>query len=561
MFLNNLKIEYGDIEIRNIPFHKGLNLIIDETGTQISGNNIGKTTVLKLIDFCLGGNGKDIYQDPEFKGGGNNTKIEKFLKDNNVIITLSIVDDLSFPNNEITIRRNFLSRNEKIQEINSETIKNKKDYGQKLKELIFNSIKEKPTFSEIKAKNIRYGQNRIKNTIKVLHDTTTKEAYEALYFFWLGIGVDELERKQVLQKQKQIEEKLQERLKTDNDLPTIEQALTVIERIIIDLEKEKENFNLNENFETDLKDLNNTKANINSLTTEIGRLEIRIELIKESKRELENNKAEINLNGIKAIYQKANKFIKDIHVSYEQTVHFHNSMLAEKINFVTKELPEITQRLNNTKLNLNNLLNKERELTKKLNKSGAIEELQKLIVELNENYERKGTLQEQKRMWDKSNEKISEINTELDEVNKSIGSKDDLIKKRVSKFNEYFAELSQKLYKERFILSPVKDDRAYSLKIDSLNPGTGKKKGQIAAFDLAHVQFCEAVGLECLNFILHDQIENIDHKQINIIAEIANSINCQYIVPVLRDKLPKDIEINKYKILSLSQSDKLFKIQ
>ncbi len=562
MFLKNLKIEDGVTIIRDISFHKGLNLIIDETGTKISGNNIGKTTVLKLVDFCLGSNGKDIYQDHEFKERGNNTKIENFLKDNNVIISLSLVDDLQYPDKEIIIRRNFLGYRKKIQEINGETIKVKKEFGKKLKELIFNSKNEKPTFFEIKAKNIRYKKNRIKNTINVLHNNTTKEAYEALYFFWLGININELERKQVLQKQKQMEEKLQERLKSEHDLPQIEQSIIVIERIIKKLEQKKNNFNINEDFKNDLSKLNSIKANINSKTTEIGRLEIRFELIKESENELKKNRANINLNEIKSIYKNASRFIKDIHVTYEQTVSFHNNMLNEKINFITKELPKIKQQRKDNNQELNTLLSEEKQLSEKLNKAGALEDLQDLIVELNENYERKGGFEEQKRLWQKTNKKFSEINKELKEINKIINSKDDLIKNRVSKFNVYFEKFSHKLYKERLILSHVKDDRAYSLKINSMSPGTGKKKGEIAAFDFAHIKFCESIGIKCLNFILHDQIENIYHKQINTITEIANKdINCQYIVSVLRDKLPTKLDVEQYKILSLSQEDKLFRVE
>jgi len=40
--------------IREINFHSGLNLIVDDTPSthdQLTGNNFRKTTVLKLVDF------------------------------------------------------------------------------------------------------------------------------------------------------------------------------------------------------------------------------------------------------------------------------------------------------------------------------------------------------------------------------------------------------------------------------------------------------------------------------------------------------------------------------
>jgi Uncharacterized protein conserved in bacteria len=36
----------------------GLNLIIDSEEVIETGNGVGKTTVLKIIDFCLGGKAK-----------------------------------------------------------------------------------------------------------------------------------------------------------------------------------------------------------------------------------------------------------------------------------------------------------------------------------------------------------------------------------------------------------------------------------------------------------------------------------------------------------------------
>ena len=150
MFLKELYIHNDDILIRKIKFHNGINLIIDETKTsdrKESGNNVGKTTVLRLIDFCLGGKGENIYKDPEFKEKGSNTTIENFLKSNNIIITLVLKEDLELEtSNEIIIRRNFLSRKNKIQEINGEYFPENpqnRTFTKQLKKLIFDSEKDR----------------------------------------------------------------------------------------------------------------------------------------------------------------------------------------------------------------------------------------------------------------------------------------------------------------------------------------------------------------------------------------------------------------------------------
>lgn len=565
MFLKLLKIENDKNVIREIPFHKGINLIVDETNSdneQESGNNVGKTTAIRLIDFCLGGKGKNIYQDQEFKSKGNNV-IETFLKKNNIIITLVLKEDLEIPNSkEILIRRNFLNRKEKIQEINGEQY-NDDNFKIKLKESIFHSDKLKPTFRQLIAKNIRDEKNRLVNAVKVLHFNTTVDEYEPLYLFWLGIDLDDADKKQRLLSQKKIEENLQKRLRKESNLSQIEQSLTVINRTISDLEITKDNFNINENYDNDLSSLNSIKSQINKISTEISQIEIRKELIEESKSELEKEYSNINVSQIQFLYKEAKILNPSIQKTFEETLNFHNSMLSEKINFITEELPILNESIISKRRELQELLINENKFTTKLKKSGAVSELQTIITSLNVAYEKKGNLEELKRLWKNSMDKLDDISNDLSKIDKSITNKDSLIQERISEFNKYFSSISNKLYGEQFVMSSEKSEKGYELNITSIsgNLGTGKKKGQIAAFDLAYIQFADSLDIESLHFIIHDQIETVHGNQIlNLMTTIINEINCQYIAPVLRDKLPSDIDISIYEVLKLSQESKLFKI-
>lgn len=215
MFLKTLKIENKIGLIREIVFHKGLNLIVDETienNKKTTGNNVGKTTVLRLVDFCLGSSGKNIYQDNEFKEQENST-IKNFLIDTEVLITLILVDNLDFPTNTIIIKKNFLKYIKKIQEINGVNILNDKEFDLKLKELVFETTVDKPTFKQIISKNIRDEKNKLTNIVKVLNPYTKVEEYEALFLFWLGINTDSHNEKELLSKDKTKEESFQKRLK------------------------------------------------------------------------------------------------------------------------------------------------------------------------------------------------------------------------------------------------------------------------------------------------------------------------------------------------------------
>ena len=562
MFLKSLTIHSSDSLVREIAFHKGINLIIDETTTTInteSGNNVGKTTVLRLIDFCLDGKGENIYVDPEFKN--TNTKIENYLKDNNIIITLSLIEDIKDEKSkELIIERNFLSRKNKIQRINGEQLSNEK-FPKVLKEIIFHSRSNKPTLKQLKSKNIRDEKNKLIYTLKVLNSFTTNVEYEALFLFWLGIDTDSSKDKLV--RDKNLEEKLQTRLRRESNLSQINQSLIIVNKEIEYLNSKKELFNINEKYEDDLKKLNLIKFEINTVSTNLSRLELRKELITESQNDLEGDIAIIDTEQIKAMYKKAKAFIPNIQRTFEETLSFHNEMIKQKINYIVEELPDLTRKINSEKRRLNSLINKEKSLSKLLSKSGAIEDLQIIIDNLNTFFEKKGTFDEQKRLWEKSNESLKTINRKLKKINDNIFSKDELIQRRIEKFNEYFSDISNRLDGVHSLLSADNEDGVYKFKIGNIegNPGAGSKKSQMASFDLAYIKFADSLSIPCLHFILQDQIENVHSNQItNLLTEIVDDINCQYVLPVLRDKLPKDITVDQFEVLSLSQHNKLFKL-
>lgn len=566
MFLKSLKIKNRDSIIREITFQKGINLIVDETPEDLlktsTGNNVGKTTVLRLVDYCFGSDGKNIYQDTEFKKQPNTT-IENFLKENNIIIEIELVSNIEDSISEtVLVRRNFLKRSKKIQEINGENITNNKEFDKKLKEVVFKSEVDKPTFRQIISKNIRDEKNKMTNIVKVLSSFASSEVYEALYLFWLGIDTNELDQKQKLSENKKREENFQRRLKKEGELSLVLQQLTFINSKIEELNQKKGLFVINENYGEDIDELNKTKTKLNSVSTLLSRLEIRHDLILESKNELENEHSNIDTSQIKQLYERADSLIPNLQVSFEDTINFHNELLNEKLKYITKELPELESSINQTKVRLKAIQRKESLLTLKLKKSGFTEDLERIVIELNKLSEKKGSLEEQKRLWESSIEKLRNIETELNSINEGIVSEDELIQGRITIFNKYFSDLSNQLYGEYYLLSTQKTEKGYDLIITNIegNPSTGKKKGQIAAFDFAYIKFADSLDINCLHFVMHDQLENIHDNQLNTIVEVANQFNGQYIVPILRDKVPEDIDISEFEVISLSQTDKLFRI-
>ena len=565
MFLKSLSIinnSTGSI-IREIKFHKGVNLILDETSSADkteSGNNVGKTTVFRLIDFCLCGDGKNIYTDTEF--GNTNVEVEQFLTTNDIIIKLVLTQGLDNKSEEIVIERNFLSRNKAVKRINGEDC-SAKEFELKLKSLLFGDCPEKPTFRQIISKNIRYEKNRLVNTIKVLHQNTKCEEYETLFLFWLGVDFSESGRKQQLSSLKKTEEEFQRKMHKTTDLAKISQALSVINSSIKELEKKKDDFQLNDNYSKDIEELNNIKFKESQISTSISRLEFRRDLINENVNALNSKQANIDTEAIKIVYQEAKAIIPNLQKSFEDTLRFHNQMINNKIKFLTKDLDGLLSEIDSLKLELNVLLEKEKGLSFKLKSLGVLEGLEEIIKQLNTEYERKGNYEEQKRLLEDSECRLRQYENELSEINKGLSNKKEFITNRVKHFNTFFAKISKELYKEDFILVDKYNDRALTLTVDTIssNPGTGKKKGQIAAFDLAYVQFADSLDIRCLHFVLQDQMETVHSNQISsLFAKVVEESNCQYVMTMLKDKLPSDMDVSPYVVLTLSQSNKLFRI-
>lgn len=566
MFLDTLIIKNNNTIIRKIKFKKGLNLIIDETDTRNktkTGNSVGKTTVIRLIDFCLAGNSKTIYSDPEFKKSDN--IIEKFLtnEENDILIVLVLKEDLEdISSREIIIERNFKVHSQKIQCINHKKY-NDKCFKAELNKLLFNRTVEKPTFRQIISKNIRHEKGRLDYVLKILDPYSKKEEYEALLLTWLGINVDDIGLKQRLIHSISLENNMIKVLSEDKSLSEIEQFLIVLDRDIKEKEKKIKNIQSNKDYEAYFKILNSIKKQINYLKTDIVAIKLRIDLINESKSEIESKRCPIDASNIKIFYDEANLLIPNLQKDFEDLLNFHEEMSKQKIDYITKELPNLQEALAKREREMSSLLSEEQTISERLNDIISSEDYNTLIVEINKLYERKGAISKQRDLIKRSECKITELNRQLKDFNDQIGNQLPELNERITKFNEFFSKFSSLLYGEKFLLSYEKKDDIIEFKISSVegNLGTGKKKVQIAAFDLAYIKFAEYYAIPHLNFIIYDQIENIHNNQLStLLINLVDRINCQYVVPVLKDKLPSGIEIDKYKILVLSQEDKLFKI-
>lgn len=572
MFIEKLKISTKDETIREMNFHIGMNLIIDNTpltaDLKSTGNNVGKTTVLKLIYFCLGGEGKDIYTDEENKNKVYED-VKNFLINQEVLVTLTLTNGFNIENkNQLVIERNFLSGKNAVRKINGESIL-KKDFENELLTKIFPEHKnEKPSFKQIISHNIRYKDNSINKTLKTLDSFTSDVEYETLYLYLLGCGFDSGAKKQVLTNKIKQENAYKERIEKKQKKNSYEVALAILEDEITELKNKKSLLNINQNFEEDLNKLNEIKYKINRLTSLITKLEIRRDMIIEAKNEMEKDVSSIDLDQLKLLYSESKKYIPNLNKTFEDLVSYHNKMIVEKISFITKELPSLTDRIENEKVTLKALLSDEKELSLKISKSDSFNDLENIISEINEKYRLKGEYENTISQINEVDSVLEEIENELENIDQYLYSStfQEKLKEQITKFNKYFSSVSYELYGEKYaltydIINNKKTNKpVYKFSTFNSNMSSGKKQGEILCFDLAYIMFADEEGISCLHFLLNDKKELMHDNQLSKVADFVMKKNIQLVISILKDKLP-DYLLNKANVvIELSQEDKLFRI-
>lgn len=557
--------------IREIDFCSGLNLIIDDTpveDTKSTGNNVGKTTVLKLIDFCLGAKGSIIYTDTENKKETYDV-VKNFLVDEEIEIKLILTENLNDPNaKQLEIQRNFLQRKKAVRKINGKAILDKDFEDELEKNIMPDKDAEKPTFRQIISHNIRYKDDSINNTLKTLDKFTSDVEYETLYIYLLGCSFNEGAKKQALVTKINQEKTFRERLEKKQTKTTYEIALDLVDDEINALNEKKASFNLNETLEEDLEQLNIVKYNINRTSAFISKLEIRKNLIEESQRDLEQSISHIDLQQLRLLYEEAAENISGIQKTFEDLVAFHNNMVIEKVKYISQDLPELIQKLRDLQEELSLLLRQEKELTDKVAKGDSFEELEKIIFELNEKYRLKGEYESIISQLNEVEENIATLNEQIGNIDHYLFSGDFeiLLKEQVKKFNKIFSAISQELYGEKYALTfkketNKKEQQFYKFNAFNANMSCGKKQGEILCFDLAYLLFADEEQLPCLHFLLNDKKELMHDNQLIKVAEFVQNKNIQLVISILKDKLPVAVLDKAHIAVELSQQEKLFRIE
>lgn len=573
MFIKSLRIQNKHGIVRDIPFHAGLNLIVDETPAdkqQSTGNNVGKTTVLRLIDLCLGGDPKRVYTDPE-NPKSEYAAVKQFLVDTEVVVTLTLSRSLVFQSNDdLVIERNFLARRRIVRRINGREL-SEDGFEQALRDHLFPDDKStKPTYRQIISHNIRYKEPSLSNTLKTLDDYTRKDEYEALYLFLLGAAFDEGDRKQELTAKLRTETAFKQRLERRHTKAELEISLGLLLEEIKSLESRRATFRQGSEVGAQIERLTEVKYLKGSVASDLARAKLRRELVREAVRDVGAQKSHIDVGELQTLYTEVSERLGGLTKTFDDLLSFHNRMVEEKTRYIAKELPQLDATISGRESDMRLLAREEATLVDEVAKSGEFEDMELIVLALNDCHRRRGEYETVISQLGTVDESISSIREQLNEIDRRLFSQDSsaAIQSQLVKFNRHFSAVSEELYGEKYALkverTPTRDGRqTFEFSCFNTNFSSGKKQGEITCFDIAYTLFADEQQIPCYHFLLYDKKELVHGNQLERIGRLVEreADQIQFVASILRDKLPPGLDWEEHFVVKLSQNDKLFRIE
>ncbi|MBS7818800.1 DUF2326 domain-containing protein [Wohlfahrtiimonas chitiniclastica] len=568
MYLKKIVItkSNGDV-VRDIPFKKGMNVILGESYNGGSTNSLGKTTLIRALNFCLGGKFDEFYTDQENKGI-ENTIVKQYLISNGMKFELILSTSLEKQKSDLSISRIVQISDKKCgfevhNYINNEKLTNKV-FLENLNKVIFKTHINNPTFRSLIPKFLRMENSEISSVLKYLGTYKSDVEYSQIWFCFFGFRDLKIivDRKGMLKSLKDVTQLISS-LKQATPSGT-QQKIPLVESELKEKTALRDSFNIDEKYERDDNKLGELNSRIIILESEISNLEISKDIFLKRKTLLSADKFNEDARLVQNIYDEMDLFKSNEAISnkFEQTVEFHNYMLESELAYVLDRISEIDRSLEVKQSEYSEVSIGYNEILKKLGTQGALAKYTSLNNEIEKLTADLASLQ----AFDKQHSELLSQKEDLEEELKEIEERlNGLLKdfnEKLNIFNEYFAKNTEELYGERWLIAFDEEKYSFSVETMESNAGTGKKQNIVAAFDIAYMKFIKdpRISLPYPNFASQDRIEIIDAKDLNKIKELLDEAQGQLIFPIIEDKFNS---LNmKYEdvVLTLNMEDRFFKI-
>ena len=568
MFIGSVKLRnsINGRVMREVVFRKGANLIVDAYESD-RHNKVGKTTFLKLIDVLLGANGKDrLYKDDETNSV--NEELRDIINEKRVVGEMTLVNSFERPSGqdvelkvELFPRGKFFFEGEKV---------SAKRYRELLGETLFAVNSNKPTFRQLIKSFVRISLSGDDYSFLRTLTSASIADYRAVYNYLFDISDSELDAR--LAELNRELNKLKESAKQYRRLAGIEDEEQLVQvGVALERECERVESRLGDLFDADefkanRETIEEARSQYARLCSDLAEIEFRMErnaeCIERARKEIAR-RADLSLS--RSFYDEVLSLIPTVNKTFEDMVEFNRALCKNEITYFQEvgaelELESVGIQAKLTAFSVENsrflsLLDGEA-----MNEYEALlGECMRLRQEMGRNTEVLSTLQGYDGRIKTLESQITSLSDGGEERESSISSHQD----RMNSFNNYFTPMANAVNGERPILTYSTATDKFPVAITDLNgSSTGTRKSLLAVYDLSYQEFAIANRIEAPRFVVQDVVENVEGEDLKKIVDIANGINCQFIIAVLKEKLdssqiPQDAQ-DSMCILELSKQDRLF---
>lgn len=536
-------------QIRDVAFNaEGLSLIVDlDSKEGNSGNNIGKSTFAKIIDLCLGAESvKTIYHDVETK---DDDLVKSHLNNARVYAVLTVADGKGREHN---LRRD-LWEGGKCQ-LDGTTFEKKKDYREKIKAIAFPDASDALTLRQIMPFFLRLEntQNYIFEYLGTYHRSIE---YRQYYDYLIGAksASELLDLSSEIKRKEDQNSKILRRY----GIREIGQLDKLIESARKEAEEKQKEFKSDDVVLGFAHDEGNAslEEDLNAKTQRVSDTKGEIAFLKEKVSHERDTIEKIDRQALRLLYEDGRMFVKDMNKDFDEFVAFHQEMTRKRLDGFEARIHALEERL----------MKEEKELTeaRKSYASRFVDYKFDLNGKENDNLReiidvcyRLKSLENDRKAYENNKEDISRKQAELNEI--QLEKKK--LKERRKILNSAFRDITTRVFGAPFELEFTKDLGAFPIKCSGGNKGAGDRKTIVACFVFSMMKLYEKEKREMPFFFVQDQMEGVSLANLEKLEKEAKSARCQYIIPILSDRARSLGDLDKKKVLALSQKDKLFKL-
>ena len=552
--------------MREIVFHKGANLIVDAFESD-RHNKVGKTTFLKLIDVLLGANGRDrLYKDDETNSV--NEELRDIIKEKRVVGEMTLVNSLEMPPNhsvelmvELFPRGRYFFDGEKVSATK---------YRELLGDNLFAVGSSRPTFRQLIKSFVRVSLSGDDYSFLRTLPRASIADYRAVYNYLFDISDSELDARlaelnRELNKLKE-SSKQYRRLADIVDEEQLAQVGVALERECQRVESRLDDILDADEFKANRDAIEEARSLYAELRSDLAEIEFKMrrnaESIERAKKEVAKQ-ADLSLS--RNFYDEVCFLIPSVNKTFEDMVEFNRALCENEIAYFLEVGAELELERASVQAKLLDFSAENSRYLSLLDGEAMteyealLEECMRLRQEMGRNSEVLSTLHGYDKRIKTLESQIANLSEGGEERESSVSSHQDMM----NSFNSYFTQMANDVNGERPILTYSTATNKFPVAITDLNgSSTGTRKSLLAVYDLSYQEFAIANRIEAPRFVVQDVVENVEGEDLKKIVDIANGINCQFIIAVLKEKLdssqiPQDAQ-DSMCILELSKQDRLF---